>query len=163
MDLITPDFGVIFWQSIILLTVILVLKKFAWGPIISFLQQREDAINSSLEKAEQANQFVKELEQQKSTLLVEVAVEKNRIIAEAVSAKNSVIAKARLEADLMTSQAIERNRKEIEEEQRIAKIALKEEMAYMAIQLAERLLKNEISSKEQSNKLLSELLKQTSV
>lgn len=160
MDLITPDFGVIFWQSLIILTVIIVLRKFAWGPIMCVIQQREDKIADSLEKAEQANQLVKELEKRKSTILTEANVEKSRILSEAISAKKSFIAEAKLEADSLAIKAIERNRLEIEEDKKFARIALKEEIASAAIQLTERLLRSQISNKEQSNELIHGLLNQ---
>lgn len=160
MDLITPDFGVVFWQSLIILLVIFILGKFAWKPIIGFIQERENTISDSLEKAEQTNKAFKTLDKQKAAIIAEASVEKNKIISEAMSIRKSILDKADEEAASLTAQTIAHNKALIEEEQKTAKAALKEEISFIAIQLAESLMKAQVKNKEESNRMIESFLKQ---
>lgn len=161
MDLITPDFGLIFWQTLTLLVVIIVLRKFAWNPILSMVQNREDSINSSIDQAEKAKNLIAELELEKSKILETANAEKSRILAEALTAKNSILQEAERVADLATEQAIERTKSIIEVEKKSAILALQQEVATLSVHIAEKLLTTQLTDKEANYKLMDSLIKKS--
>jgi len=105
MDLLTPDFGLVFWQTVTLIVVLLILGKFAWKPILNMVESRENDINISLEGASKARKLSEELSLQRDSLIAATNKEREKILAEAISLKNSLIDDAREEAKkLLTKQ-----------------------------------------------------------
>src|ERR1700744_1223320 len=98
MNLITPDLGIIFWQTIILLVVLVVLGKFAWKPILQVLNERENYIKKSLENAQEANQLLAQMKTEQAKLLEDSTREREKLVNEAVAAKNAILESATTEA-----------------------------------------------------------------
>lgn len=163
MDLITPDFGLIFWQTLTLLVVIIVLGKFAWKPILTMVQNREDSINFSIDQAAKAKSLIAELELEKSKILETANAEKSKILAEALTAKNAILQEAERVATIATEQAIERTKSILEVERKSAILVLKQEVASLSVQIAEKLLTSQLTDKEANNKLMDDLIKRSSI
>jgi F-type H+-transporting ATPase subunit b len=163
MDLITPDFGLVFWQTLTLLTVMIILGKFAWNPILSTIQNREDSINASIDQAEKAKTLISELELEKSKILETAHTEKNKILAEALNAKNAILEEAQRVANLATEQAIQRTKSMLEDERKSASLALKQEVANLSVQIAEKLLTTQLTDKEANNKFMDALIKRSAL
>ena len=88
MNLITPDFGLIFWQTVTLISVLLVLKRFAWNTILSSIKEREKNIEESLKSAEKAREEMEKLQLNNEALLKEASLERDKMIKDAISTKN---------------------------------------------------------------------------
>lgn len=161
MDLITPDFGLVFWQTITLLVVIIILGKFAWKPILSTIQNREDTINASIEQAEQAKRLIEKLELEKYQILETANAEKNKILSEALIAKNAILEEAERAANIATEQVIERTKSILEDEKKSAVLVLKQEVANLSVQIAEKLLSTHLADKEANEKLMDKLIKKS--
>ena len=106
MDLITPQFGLIFWQTVTQLEVLFILGKYAWRPILNIIQEREDSIEAALQAAEEAKQLAAQVKLDKAALLKTAQAEREKIIAEAMIARNDIIAEAKVEAEKASKLAI---------------------------------------------------------
>lgn len=159
MDLITPDFGLVFWQTATLLFVLLILGKFAWRPILSTIQERETSIEEALRAAEEAKEMVAQVQTDKEALLKTAHAEREKIIEEAVAAKRKIIEEAKAEADKASKTAIEQTKALLTREKEEALAELKNDVALLSVQIAERLLQNELREKDTQEKLVQRLIK----
>lgn len=163
MDLITPSFGIIFWQTVTLLAVILILGKFAWKPMLQILNERENNISKSLQDAEKAKEMVVRMKEEQVQLLERIAEEEKKIILEAINSKNSILATANIEAKKITESMMQQAKKLIQAEKALAFDKLKQEVALLSIQIAEKLLIHELSSKEGQEVFMERLVEEMKV
>jgi F-type H+-transporting ATPase subunit b len=161
MKLVTPDFGLVIWMSLTFLTVLFLLSKFAWKPILKMIKDREESIEGALQSAEKAKQEMVRLQSNNENLLREAQLEREAMLKAARDAKDAMIneakATAKAEADRMISLA----REAINNEKQAAVTELKNQVAQLSLQVAEKLIREQLSSdekqKELANKLVAEL------
>lgn len=160
MDLITPQFGLIFWQTATLLVVLFILGKYAWKPILSVIQEREDNIAFALQAAEEAKHYAAQVQLDKEALLKTAQAEREKIITEAMVVRDTIIADAKLEAEKASKKAIEQTSALLTQERETALAVLKHDVANLAIQVAEKLLQQELQQQPTQEKLVQRLLKE---
>jgi F-type H+-transporting ATPase subunit b len=161
MKLVTPDFGLVIWMSLTFLTVLFLLSKFAWKPILKMIKDREESIEGALQSAEKAKQEMVRLQSNNESLLREAQLEREAMLKAARDAKDAMIndakATAKAEADRMISLA----REAINNEKQAAVTELKNQVAQLSLQVAEKLIREQLSNdekqKELANKLVAEL------
>ena len=161
MDLITPDLGVFFWQTITLAVVLFILGKFAWKPILQILKAREVYIEQSLQSAQEAQKMVVQMKNDQDQLLEQAMKEREKIIDEAVVNKTEILAAAVLEARQLSHQVLEDARGVIAAEKEMAFNKLKQEVAALSIQVAEKLLTAELHTEQRQGELMRKLLLET--
>jgi F-type H+-transporting ATPase subunit b len=161
MNLITPDFGIIFWQTITLLFVLIVLGKFAWKPILSMIQEREQTVERALDAADEARKIVAELQANQKQLIEEATIQREKIILEAESAKISILEEASLEAKQLSQRMLEQARLVIAEEQEVAFEKLKDEVVRLSVQVAEKLLEKELEPQNKQEALIYKLMQKS--
>jgi F-type H+-transporting ATPase subunit b len=161
MDLITPDFGIIFWQTITLLFVLLILGKFGWKPILQILKQREAHIEEALKGAEEANQLLAQIKAEQEKIFEESNRERERIISDAVASKNDILETAKIEARRLSDQVLKEAREVINTEKEIAFDKLKHEIFLISVQVAEKLLAKELNTQDKQEELVRRLIKDT--
>ena len=158
MSLITPDIGLLFWMLLSFSIVLIILKKFAWKPILEGLKERETSIQEALDTAKKAREEMEALQSNNEELLREARAERDSLIKEARAAKDAIVAeakdKAKEEADKIMSQA----RATIENEKMAAITELKNQVATLSIDIAEKILKEELSSEDKQKALVTTLL-----
>ncbi|WP_185867207.1 F0F1 ATP synthase subunit B [Blattabacterium cuenoti] len=162
MDLITPSIGLIVWQSIIFIFLIFFLSKFAWKPIMNFIDQREEEIKISIEKADQVKKELKYIEDKKNQILKETRVKRDMILKEAIQIKEKIKSKAREEGMIEKIKIIEETRKNLQKEKEIAISKLKNKIGNISIQIAEKILKKELYQNDKQNKFIKELVEKLS-
>lgn len=162
MNLVTPDFGLIFWQTVTLLTVLGVLKKFAWDTILSSIKDRERTIEESLKSAEKAREEMNKLQLKNEALLVEANIERDKILKDASSVKKTIIEEAKLEANKISDKIISEAKLSINREKEMAIVQLKNESAEISINIAEKLLRKELKSDNDQKVLIGKLLENLS-
>jgi len=160
MDLLTPDFGLFFWQTLILLVVLWILGKFAWKPILDAIQHREDSITSALEAAEEAKKLVAQIQADKSTLLQAAYEERKRIIEEAMAAKQVIIEEAQAKAEEVSQKVIAQTNALLKREREAAVEALRHQVVVLSVQIAEKLLQNELQQQGAHEQLIQRLIKE---
>jgi len=158
MDLITPEIGLIVWQTVVFVILLLVLAKFAWKPILNIVQDREDSINESLESAEKARLEMENLKANNEKLLKEAREERDAMIKEARKIKEGMIAEASTEAEEKASAIIARAQESIEAEKQSAMAEIKAQVANLSIEIAEKVVQKELNNKEDQMKLVDGML-----
>lgn len=159
MDLVTPGIGLIFWTGVIFLTLLLILTKVAWKPINKMIENRNQSIEDALKMAEKAREEMKELQANNEKILAEARAERDKMLKEAREMKEQIISQAKDEA----SKEMERIRKnvtmEIEAQKASAVEELKNTVADLSIQIAEKLVRKELKSDADHQQLVESLLK----
>ena len=160
MDKLINDFsyGLFFWQAIILVILIVLLAKFAWKPILAALAAREEGISNALLAAENAKKDMQNLKADNEKLLAEARAERDLMIKEAREIKEKMIADAKSEAQAQGEKMIESAKASIESEKNAAMAELKNQVSTLSLEIAETLLKGELSNKEAQTKLVEKML-----
>ena len=160
MDKLINDFsyGLFFWQVIILAITILLLAKFAWKPILAALAAREEGITNALLAAENAKKDMQNLKADNEKLLAEARAERDLMMKEAREIKDAMIADAKSEAQAQGDKMIENAKAAIESEKNAAMAELKNQVSSLSLEIAEKLLREELSNKEAQTKLVEKML-----
>ena len=156
--LLNPSYGLIVWTLLAFLTVLFLLKKFAWKPILTALKEREDSIQNALDSAKKAKEEMQTLQAGNEKILQEAKLERDKIMKEAREMKDGIIAEAKTKAQKEGERMIAIAREAIQNEKMAAITELKNQVATLSIEIAERILKEELSSQEKQKKLVSALL-----
>ena len=158
MGLVTPNPGTIFWMLIIFGIVLFILRKFAWKPILNALKDREESIASALNSAEEAKREVAGLRADNDKIIAEARQEKNVILKEAKEMKDKIIAEAKEKAVQETTRSIELAKRQIQSEKESAINDLKKQVAELSVMIAEKVLKKELTSKTEQEKMVDGLV-----
>jgi F-type H+-transporting ATPase subunit b len=152
------SFGLFVWQSIIFIGLILLLKKFAWKPILDAVNEREEGIKNALLSAENARKEMHNLQSDNQRILQEARLERDAMLKEAREMKEKMVADAKNEAQAQGLKMIEQAKAAIEGEKNAALAELKSHVALLSLEIAEKLLKEELSNKESQVKLVEKML-----
>jgi F-type H+-transporting ATPase subunit b len=152
------SFGLFIWQSIIFIGLILLLKKFAWKPILDAVNEREEGIKNALLSAENARKEMHNLQSDNQRILQEARLERDAMLKEAREMKEKMVADAKNEAQAQGLKMIEQAKAAIEGEKNAALAELKSHVALLSLEIAEKLLKEELSNKESQVKLVEKML-----
>ena len=159
MELVTPGIGLIFWTSVVFIVLIILLKKFAWSPILKAVDDRNNSINEALSSAEKAKSEMEQLSADNKKILNEALIERDAIIKEARDIKIKTIADAKNNASIEAEKIISSAKEQIKNEKMKAMTELKNEIADISIQMAEKIIKTELKDAKSQKKLVEEDLK----
>ncbi len=152
------EFGLFFWQIIIFVGLIFLLKKFAWKPILDAVNEREEGIKNALLSAENAKKEMQNLKSDNEKLLADARAERETMLKEAREIKDKMIADAKQEAQNQGEKLIEQAKAAINAEKNAAMADLKNQVSNLSLQIAEKILRSELSNKESQTKLVEQLL-----
>lgn len=158
MDLITPEIGLFFWQTIVFLVLIFVMAKFAWKPILGAIKQRETSINDALESAESARKEMQNLQADNEKLLQEARVERDSLLKEAREIKEKIISEASTEAQEKANSIVAQAQVTIQNEKNAAMADIKNQVATLSIEIAEKLIREELSKEGKQQRLVDQML-----
>ena len=157
MDLITPDLGLMFWTGLVFLLLMFVLTKFVWKPILAAVNSREQSITASLELAEKTMNEMKALQAQNENLLKEARAERDSIVKDAREIAAKMVEDSKNNAKLEAEKIIVSAREAVNNEKTAAMAEIKTQIAILSIEIAEKVVKGELSSNDKQ-KALSEKL-----
>ncbi len=152
------SFGLFIWQTIIFVGLIFLLKKFAWKPILDAVNEREEGIKNALLSADNARKEMQNLQADNQRILQEARLERDAMLKEAREMKEKTIADSKNEAQIQGLKMIEQAKAAIESEKNAAMAELKAQVATLSLEIAEKLLKDELSNKESQVKLVEKML-----
>lgn len=158
MDLVTPELGLIFWTSLSFLILLFILGKFAWKPILNAVNEREDSIKDALEEAKKARLEMQNLKSDNEKILKEARAERDGMIKDAREIKDKMISEAKEEAKAQGTKLIEQAKATIQNEKLAAITELKNQVADLSIDIAEKVMKNELSNKDKQIELVEKML-----
>jgi len=158
MELVTPHIGLIFWMTLSFGIVIFILGKFAWKPIMKALKEREDSIENALLAAERAKEEMKQLIFSNEQLMKEAKEERDGMMRDARKIRDHVIGDAKSKAEEEAKRIVENAKENIHYEKMAALTELKNQIATLSIEIAEKIMKEDLSSNEKQKELVSKLL-----
>lgn len=157
--MVTPELGLIIWQLIIFGSLVLLLGKFAWKPIISALKERESHIEDALKSAERAKAEMEQLQASNEKLLQEARLEKDKILKEASAIAATIMNEAKEKASLESGKMVEQAKLAINAEKNAALIEVKNTAATLSIEIAEKILRAKLGDNAAQQALVAEFLK----
>ena len=159
MELLTPGSGLIIWQAIIFVLLFIVLSMFAWKPILASLKERETSIQDALDTADKARAEMAKLTADNANLLKEAREERDRMLREAREVSNKIKEEAQVEAKKTADTIIDNARTAITIEKEAALKEVRVQVAMFSIQVAEKLMKNNIAGDKEQNELVEGYIK----
>ena len=150
--------GLFFWQTLLFVGLLFLLKKYAWGPILSAVNEREEGIKNALSAADSAKKEMENLQADNQKLLKEARAEREAMLKEARELKEKMIDDAKGEAKQEAAKLITMAQAAIETEKKAAISDLKSQVADLSISIAEKVLGEELSSNEKQEKLVESML-----
>jgi F-type H+-transporting ATPase subunit b len=157
MNFTAPE-SLIFWTSIIFVVFLILLRKFAWKPILGAVNERETSIKNALLSAENARKEMQNLQSDNQRILQEARLERDGMLKDAREMKEKMIADAKNDAQAQGLKMIEQAKAAIESEKNAAMAELKSHVATLSLEIAEKLLKDELANKESQVKLVEKML-----
>jgi F-type H+-transporting ATPase subunit b len=157
MGIVTPELGLIFWTSLVFICLLFILTKFVWKPVLGAVNKREKSISESLELAEKTMNDMKALQAQNENLLKEARAERDAIVREAKEVATKMVDDSKNAAKVEAEKIIVSARESINNEKVAAIAELKTQIAEFSLQIAEKVVRGELSSDEKQ-KALSEKL-----
>ena len=158
MDLITPEFGLVFWTLITFLILLFILRKFAWNPILGAVSEREEGIKEALASAEKAKLEMQNLHADNERILQEARAERETMLKDARDMKNKIVSDAKGEAQAQANKMIEQAQAAIQSEKKAAMAELKSHVAGLSLSIAEKVVREELSNKDKQLKLVEDML-----
>ena len=152
------ELGLFFWQILIFVGLIFLLKKFAWKPILDAVNEREEGIKNALLSAENARNEMQNLQADNQRILQEARLERDNMLKDAREMKEKMVADAKSNAQAEGQKMIEQAKAAIESEKNAAMAELKLQVSTLSLSIAEKLLKDELSNKEAQTKLVEKML-----
>ena len=154
-----PGIGLIFWTTVVFLLLVGILGKYAWKPILGAIKKREQDIEKALASAESALKDMRELKSANEVILNQARTERDNLLKEARETKESIVAEAKQKAQSEADRILSTAREQINIEKNAAVAELKKQVAVLSIEIAEKILKSELSNDEKQKSLVNNLMK----
>lgn len=158
MELVTPGIGLLFWMLVSFSILLFLLKKFAWKPILNMLKERETSIEKALQSAERAKEEMARLQSDNEKIINEAKLERDKLIKEAREIKEKIISEAKAEAQKEAIRLQENARVSIEQEKQNAMREIKNQVASLSVEIAEKILRKELSADNKQKSFVDGLL-----
>ena len=159
--MISFDPGLIIWTTIIFTLLLILLKKFAWKPILSAVDERNTSIEEALKAADKAKEEMEQLNADNERILDEAKLKRDALLKEAREIKDGIINEAKEKANVEADKIITSAKEQIAHEKMKAITELKNSVAVLSIDIAEKVLKNELKDKDRQQELITKTLKNT--
>lgn len=157
------SFGLFFWQLLIFVGLIFLLKKYAWKPILDTVNERETSIKDALNAADAARKEIETLKEDNQKVLKEARAEREALLKDARKVSTEMVDQAKKQAKIETEKILTQAQEAIENEKRAAINVLKNQVAGIAMDIAEKVVEKELDDKDQQLKLVRQLLKEANL
>ncbi len=158
MELVTPEIGLIFWTTVVFSLLLIVLKKYAWKPILSAVDERNKSIEDALRAADKAKEEMLSLSADNERILMEAKKERDTILKEGREIKESIIAEAKGKAKVDAEKILTTAKEQIINEKMKAITELKNQVATLSIEIAEKILKSELQDLNKQKELVTKAI-----
>lgn len=163
MSLITPDFGLFFWMAIVFIIVLAILWKWGFPSIVNMVNSRKEFIDDSLRKAHEANERLANIQKEGEAMLQNAREKQAQILKDAADTRDAIVVKAQEKATNEGSRLLNEAKAEIEAEKQNAIRDIRTQVAEISVQVAEKIVREKLSSNESQMELINKLLKDISV
>ncbi len=158
-SLTSPAIGTLFWSALIFGLFFLILTKFAWKPVLNAVKARDEMIKGSLESAEKAREDMKKMQADNEAILRKAREERENILKEAREARDKMINEAKYKAAEEAEKLTEKARQGIEREKDKALSEIHDQVAFLSVEIASKLLGEKLKETDKQNKLINSYLK----
>lgn len=163
MSLITPDFGLLFWMTIVFLIVLGIVSKFGFKVIVKMVNDRKDYIDSSLQKAHEANKKLANIKVESDALLQEARERQAAILKEAAATRDAVVEKAQDKAHEESNRLLTEAKVEIENQRQAAVSDIRKQVATLSVEIAEKVLREKLGDEKTQMDLIERMLDEISL
>ena len=157
------SFGLFFWQLLIFIFLVLLLKKFAWKPILDTVNERESSIKDAMSEADKARNEMAAIQESNQKVLKEARAEREALLKDARNTGAEIVAQAKTDAKTEANKIISQAQEEIQNEKRAAVNELKNQVAKISLEIAEKVIDTELANKDKQAQLVDKLLKDSSL
>lgn len=158
MELVTPGLGLLFWMLLSFSIVLYILKRFAWKPILKALKDREKSIQNALDSAELERQKMEQLKADNEAIMREAREERDFILQDAREVKDKIILEAKEQAGKEAKKIVDSARIKIRNEKVAAIEEIRNQVANLSVDVAEKILKQKLKDTREQKELISKLL-----
>lgn len=162
MSLITPDFGLLVWMTLIFGIVFFVLAKWGFPMITGSVEKRAQRINDSIKAAKEAEEKLRNLAEEQSRMIEETRQEQSRILKEAAASRDNIVEQAKVQAREEASRILDQARTQIAAEKESALRDVRKEVALLSVSVAEKVLKKSLSDDAEQSALVDRLVDEVS-
>ena len=155
--LVLPDIGLVFWNTIAFLVLLIVLGKFAWKPILKAINDRESGIEEALLKADKMKAEIATMQSENEALLAKAREERATLIKEAKEASDKMVAEAKEKAKLEYDKILTDAQLAITQQKNAALTEVKNQVGTLVIEVAEKVLRTELSNKADQESYIKQL------
>ena len=157
------SFGLFFWQLLIFIFLVLLLKKFAWKPILDTVNERESSIKDAMSEADKARKEMAAIQESNQKVLKEARAEREALLKDARNTGAEIVAQAKTDAKTEANKIISQAQEVIQNEKRAAVNELKNQVAKISLEIAEKVIDTELANKDKQAQLVDKLLKDSSL
>ena len=158
MNLVTPNFGLLFWMVLSFAILLFLLKKFAWKPVLKMIKEREDSIAQQLDSAKAAKEQMEQLTAENEKIMKQARAEREEMLREAKATKDKIVAEAHDAAKIEADKLIAAARLEIQAEKDAAMAELSEKVGQLSVEIAEKILRRELSNETKQGDFMKKLV-----
>ena len=162
MSLLNPDIGVFFWMLVSFIIVFFILAKFGFPALVNMVNERKQYIDESLKSAREANEKLSHIKEESESILVEARKEQAKILKEAMETRTQIINEAKEKAQSEGGRLFEEARKQIQKEKDDAIRDIRKQVAELSVEVAEKVLRKQLSSEVEQNGMIERLLDEVS-
>lgn len=163
MSLITPDFGLLFWMTIVFLIVLGIVSKFGFKVIVKMVNDRKDYIDSSLQKAHEANKKLANIKVESDALLQEARERQAAILKEAAATRDAIVEKVQDKAHEESNRLLTEAKVEIENQRQAAVSDIRKQVATLSVEIAEKVLREKLGDEKTQMDLIERMLDEISL
>ena len=158
MSLITPDFGLFFWMTVVFLVVLFILWKYGFPVIVKMVDERKAFIDESLKKAHEANERLANIQKEGESILQEAREKQAQILKEAAETRDAIVEKAQDKARSEGARLLDEAKAAIEQEKKAAIADIRQQVATLSVEIAERVLKQNLKDDKSQMDLIDRML-----
>lgn len=158
MSLITPDFGLLFWMTIVFLIILFILWKYGFPVIINMVKDRKAFIDDSLRKAQEANEKLANIQAESESILQQTREQQAKILKEANATREAIVEQAQTKAKEEGARILNEAKAAIEAEKQNAIRDIRSQVVTLSIQIAEKVLRQHLDNEQSQMDLIDHIL-----
>jgi len=155
--LVLPDIGLVFWNTVAFLVLVVILGKFAWKPMLKAISDREKGIQDALNQADKVKSEMAALQNENEALLAKAREERASLISEAKATADKMVSEAKEKAKLEYDKMVADAQLAITHQKNAAISEVKNQVGTLVVEVAEKVLRRELSDKASQEKYIKEL------
>jgi len=163
MDLLIPESGLLFWMTLVFVVVLAILWLWGFPVIIKMVNDRKAYIDDSLRKAHEANEKLANIQKEGESILQKAREKQSLIMKEAADTRDAIVNKAQEKAKDEGARLISEAKAEIDSEKQNAIREIRSQVAQLSVQIAEKILRDKLSSGDKQMEMIDRLLDDVSV